>query len=118
MSPKISTLRVRSSSVSMRLTKSPEAPDCCSGASFVIAGPRKNGPSLTTYRRQIPPAPVSRDETKRSSLEALDRNEESCLKGCCSGRASLGRRRGRAWGMNKQELIGHLADRSGLSRND
>jgi len=36
ISPKISTLRVRSSSDSMRLTKSPELGFCGSGASLVI----------------------------------------------------------------------------------
>src|SRR5574338_389971 len=55
---------------------------------------------------------------RQSLSEPLDRGRESCLKGDRSERASLAAREGERAVMNKQELIAHVADRGGLSRND
>jgi len=52
------------------------------------------------------------------SVTKLYTHGESGLNGESPVRVSLRRVRGESRPMNKQELIGHVADRAGLSRND
>ena len=74
---------------------------------------RPNRPSIHPVRR--PEHPFVTDRLTLS----FDLVANSCLKVDRSAGASLGRPgEGRDGSMNKQELIGHVADRAGLNRND
>jgi DNA-binding protein HU-beta len=53
-----------------------------------------------------------------SASKGFDFAAESCLKEQRLTRASLATNPGSSELMNKQELIGHVADRAGLNRND